>query len=232
MTKSTRSGNAEWYEKVASTQGGYVESWNSVVDGFSGEAAFAERIFSLLTPTMRVLDAGCGSGEFTLAVAPMVAEIVGFDFAEGMIESAISNARAAGVDNAAFVHAGSRDLDATPGSFDLVYCRRGPTSILLRTELLKPGGWMVGVHSHRRDLVRERLEASGLQDVSIDEYETLERFPTLGDLARYLSRVPGNSDYLLPEQDAALRATAMEYRDGDEYVVPHYRFVWQGRQQP
>lgn len=232
MTKPSHSGNAEWYENVASAQGGYVKGWSSEVEGFSGETAFTERLISLLTPTMTVLDAGCGSGEFTLAVAPKVRKIVGFDYAKGMIEAATTNARRTAATNATFIHASSRDLDAEPASFDLIYCRRGPTSILLRTDLLKPGGWLLGVHSHRQELVSERLAASGLQDIRIDEYETTERFPSLEDLARYLSRIPGNPDYLAPAQGAALRAAAEAYREGDTYLVPHYRYVWQGRQQP
>ena len=34
MTKPSHSGNAEWYENVASAQGGYVKGWSSEVEGF------------------------------------------------------------------------------------------------------------------------------------------------------------------------------------------------------
>ncbi len=232
MSHSEGKGDKEWYESVAHSQGGYVKRWDSVVDGVSGETAFTERLNSLLTPAMTVLDAGCGSGEFTLTVAPRVERITGFDFAGGMIEAATANALAGHVGNATFLRANARDLVAAPGSFDLIYSRRGPTSILLRSDLLKPGGWMLGVHSHRQDVVRERLAASGLEDIQVDEYETTERFPRIEDLARHLSRIPGNPDYLAPERGAALRKAAEEHRDGDDYVIRHWRFIWQGRRQP
>lgn len=52
MTKPARGGNAEWYEATACAQGGYVRNWNSVGEGYSGEAAFIERLTSLLRPTL------------------------------------------------------------------------------------------------------------------------------------------------------------------------------------
>lgn len=58
----------EWYERLARRTGGYRKTWRSELLGNSGEAAFTELLFGRLDQQMRILDAGCGSGEFTLEV--------------------------------------------------------------------------------------------------------------------------------------------------------------------
>lgn len=219
----------DWYERVAARDGGYVRTWASTREGRSGEDAFEELLRSLLAPHLRVLDAGCGSGDFTLRVAPRVRHVIGFDYANGMIRAAQANLVRSGARNAAFVHASSRDLPFEPASFDLIYSRRGPTSILLRPDLLAPGGWMVGIHSSRRDVIEARLAGAGLEGIRIDEYRAQERFPALADFARFWSRMPGHPDYLAPDQAEALADLARKHQDETGLVVEEWRIVWRGR---
>jgi ubiquinone/menaquinone biosynthesis C-methylase UbiE len=78
----------------------------------------------LLSADMRILDAGCGPGREVRRVAACVpdGEVVGVDLAAGMVMSAYLAARAAGLDNTAFVQADVGDLPrAFDGQFDLVY---------------------------------------------------------------------------------------------------------------
>jgi ubiquinone/menaquinone biosynthesis C-methylase UbiE len=78
----------------------------------------------LLPPDARVLDAGCGPGRELKAVARLVpqGEVVGVDLAAGMVNSAWRAARAAGLDNTAFVQADVGELpEDFAGEFDLVY---------------------------------------------------------------------------------------------------------------
>ena len=57
---------------------------------------------TLLRPTDRLLDLGCGTGTILLELAPHVAEAHGVDLSPGMIAIASRKATAAGVENVTF----------------------------------------------------------------------------------------------------------------------------------
>ncbi len=219
----------DWYNHIALTQGGYVQTWSSTKEGRSGEDAFSERLHALLKPHQTVLDAGCGSGEFALAIASRVRYLVGFDFAKTMVEAARTNLEAAGQPNVTFLQGTARTFEYELERFDIIYSRRGPTSILLRPELLKPGGWLLGVHSGNVDIIRERLSESRLEAVKLETFEALERFPTKEDFAKFWSRMPGHPDYLSAEYADELDDLATQHRDKDGLAVSEWRVVWQAR---
>ncbi len=72
------------------------------------------------TPDMRVLDIGCGSGIYGLALASRVGEVVGIDISPKMIEAAREKACALDVRNVRFVQGDFRDMAFDEG-FDLVF---------------------------------------------------------------------------------------------------------------
>jgi SAM-dependent methyltransferase len=102
------------------------EAYDAYVRPFSTPIfAEATRVLRpLLTPDARVLDAGCGPGRELRSTARIVTtgEVVGIDLAAGMVLSAHRGARAAGLDNTAFVQSDVGELpDEFAGQFDLVY---------------------------------------------------------------------------------------------------------------
>lgn len=218
-----------WYDRIAERSGGYRKTWSSTLVGDSGEEAFVEVLWSLLRNDMHVLDAGCGSGEFTLEVAGRAGRVTGFDFSEKMIAAAERNAARARLGHVSFVHTGTGDLALAGSEFDLVYSRRGPTSILLHPEVVSRGGWMLGVHSGRLEVVKERLSASGLDKVEIEEFEALELFPTVADFAAFWSRMPGHPNYLESSNAEGLAKLIRQFESGGQLCVPQYRFVWKGQ---
>ena len=71
---------------------------------------------------MEVLDAGCGTGNYAVALAPMVKQVTGLDLSPGMLSHARAKAAARLDDPACLVfHQGSMDgLPFAPRSFDAV----------------------------------------------------------------------------------------------------------------
>jgi ubiquinone/menaquinone biosynthesis C-methylase UbiE len=80
-------------------------------------ADLAERVAAFVQPrgTERALDVGCGAGALALALAPVVAEVVGVDRVAELLEEARSRAPA----NATFVEADATRLPFADGAFDL-----------------------------------------------------------------------------------------------------------------
>ena len=107
------------------------------------------------TGARRVLDAACGTGMHSIALAQVGFETAGADLSAGMISRARENAESAGLD-IPFKAAGFGDLTAAFGSesFDALLCLGNSLPHLLTPELLfesltdfasclKPGGLIV-----------------------------------------------------------------------------------------
>jgi SAM-dependent methyltransferase len=218
----------DWYERCARRFGGYLKHWNSTVEGEDGEVAFTRWLREAIPGHPRVLDAGCGDGLYTLHMAALAEQIAGFDFAPAMIEAARRNQQAAGITNVDFRVWNAREgLPGGVGPFDLIFSRRGPTSHLAAArQVLAPGGLVAGIHTGARDVIIPRLEETGYRVVRNEEYRGLEVFPSLEDFALFLSRVPGNPDFTLPEQRAELEARAAGARTDRGYVVERRWFIW------
>lgn len=74
-------------------------------------------------PTDRVLDVGCGSGQFAVAVAPLVAHVTGADLTPAMLDKARAQQASAGLANITWLQADSTALPVEDGSFDIVVSR-------------------------------------------------------------------------------------------------------------
>src|SRR5436305_8092361 len=91
----------------------------------------------------RALDVGTGAGTLALALAPLVAEVVGVDVVSELLERARSHAP----ENVTFLEADATNLPFEPASFDLVCCRRTlhhvahpERAVSELTRVARPGG--------------------------------------------------------------------------------------------
>lgn len=116
----------------------------------SDEETYREKLRrtqAVLSPQMRVLEFGCGTGSTALEHAPHVAHVLATDIAEGMI--AIAREKGAGVGNVEFRVADLDDV-AAEGPFDAVlglnvlHVMADPKSAIAKVHgMLKPGGVFV-----------------------------------------------------------------------------------------
>src|SRR5688572_20709424 len=106
---------------------------------------------SLLQPTDRLLDLGCGTGSLVLRLAPFAAQVHGLDYSRAMVSIAREKALTLGVPNATFeVGAAGGPTSHKPASLDGITAYSllhlvSDRSAVLRDihRLLKPGGFFV-----------------------------------------------------------------------------------------
>lgn len=193
----------EWYNYIAKRNGGYRVNVPYETVGESAEDVFEQELIRLLEGKT-VLDAGCGHGEFTLKMARHARRIVGYDFADVMIQIAKRLKRELSADNADFIHtAWGEQLQFEDGYFDVVYSRRGPGSIVEQHRLLKSGGIITGIHAYpiKDGEIKERIEATGMYtDISVRIYQSaVAFFNSEADFAEFLSSSHLSPDYTLAE---------------------------------
>ena len=140
-----------------------------------GDAAVFDRFRwlkkNLRKGSLRTLDAGCGSGAFSLYAASMGNEVVGISFQEENNRTASARAELLRLQNAKFITGDLRKLDAmvgTLGLFDQIICFETIEHIkddakLLRdfARLLKPRGrvLLTAPYKHYRRLPGDSISA-------------------------------------------------------------------------
>jgi len=100
---------------------------NVILDGSDGEQEFDEELQSVARGK-KVLDVGCGPGEFTLIIARKAKSVVGIDTSQTALALAEKGLATVPIKNASFRFGDIRRLPFPGESFDLVYSRRGPAS--------------------------------------------------------------------------------------------------------
>lgn len=217
----------EWYDMIARRNGGYKSRAVYTIVGKSAEDIFEERLINMLPQFKSVMDAGCGHGEFTLRVSKYANKITGFDNSTELITIAQSLLNSNVIDNVEFIYATTKsELPFCDGQFDLIYDRRGPTSIINHNRVLSSGGTIFGIHTNV-DAVKERLFANGFVDIEIEEFnDSISFFPNEEEFAKFISDVPGNPDYTLPERKNELFAKIKENIIDGKLGIREHKYIW------
>ena len=194
-----------------------------ILDGSGGEKEFDHEILNQAR-RKKVLDVGCGPGEFTLRVARTARLVTGIDASKVALEFAGRNLARSGSKNVTFRYGNARKLPFPNNSFDLVYSRRGPASDTKRTlkeilRVLSKGGVFMEITIGERDkqnvaeifgrgqmmsfrghvsTVKKRwLEEVGFKTSTARDYIGTEVFHSLSDLIIRLKTAP-----IIPRFDA------------------------------
>jgi len=218
----------DWYNSLAIRNGGYKNNAVFTVEGVSAEDIFEQELISMLPAFNSILDAGCGHGDFTLKMSKYSKSLIGFDNSIEMMRIARSSLPHAELSNIQFVEATTKeDLPFLNEQFDLIYDRRGPTSIINHSRILRPGGTIFGIHSGALETVKERLLNNSFADIQIREFENAKyRFPDAEEFTKFLSGIPGNRDYTRPEFKEELEKKIAEHRINGRIELQEYKYIW------
>ena len=100
-----------------------------------------------------VVDAGCGEGYYTAAVAKCAASVVGFDLSKFGIDAAAKRARREGLSNALFAVAGIYSLPLADGCADGVISLFAPCAEDEFSRVLRSGGVVIAVGAGENHLM-------------------------------------------------------------------------------
>ncbi len=148
----------------------------------------------------RVLDAGCGPGRFTIALARLGAFVTALDLSRHQLELAEEKVRETGLMEAvdAFVTGDIADLSSFPdGRFDAVVCYGGALSYACElrysaaselVRVVRPGGILLVSVMSRFGAMANLVRASVLPELRDPENMHVWRVARYGDLPGFLSR--------------------------------------------
>lgn len=218
----------DWYNSLAIRNGGYRSNAIFKVEGISAEQIFEQELISMLPNLHSVLDAGCGHGDFTLKMAKHANSIIGLDNSIEMIKIARATLKETNISNLLFIDTTTKqELPFSDGQFNLIYSRRGPTSIINHSRILQSGGTIFGIHSGSLDTVKERLMNNSYKDIEIREYNDAKiKFPNRNEFAKFISGIPGNPDYTMPEYKEELEKKIEENNNDGRIEMKEYRYIW------
>ncbi|OAK73928.1 methyltransferase type 11 [Lederbergia galactosidilytica] len=133
----------EWYKQLSGQQGEYEYSWESTHTEPNGESIF-DREVAEMVQDKKVLDIGCGHGEFTNKCALRAKEMIGLDATDRFIQIGMENRKS----NVSFIVGNTKQgLPFTADTFDCAYIRKGPTSVYpYLPQVVKKGGKILALH--------------------------------------------------------------------------------------
>lgn len=195
-----------WCNQLAARTGKYEFPWRAEVEGLSAESVLTAMLTSAIDGG-RVLDVGCGHGEYTKRWATHADDVIGFDMTEGFIRTANSEKPS----NVRFVVGDTRQgLPFPDEAFDLAYTKKGPGSWYAEgNRVVRPGGSLLMLHPGDAsggggelgeafpglfgppgpavgtpilDKIEERLAASGLAGVRLTTLKEVVWLPTPDDV--------------------------------------------------
>lgn len=218
----------DWYNAIARRNGGYRTTAVFTIEGRSAEDIFEQELIDLLPNFESVLDAGCGHGDFTFKMARFSQSLIGFDNAVEMINIAKASLEETPTSNLSFVYATTKsELPFSDGQFDLIYDRRGPTSIINHSRILRSGGTIIGIHSGSLDKVKERLLANSFKKIEIREFDEARIcFPNTLEFTKFISDIPGNPDYRDEKHKKELEKKIDEHTFNGRLKITDYKYIW------
>src|SRR3990167_301657 len=139
-----------FYDKVAKKFGGYAfgsnkPKYSSEYPNGNPEEIFKEKLLKLAKTNMVCLDVGCGDGKFTFEVSKYFSSIKGIDTSRELLNIAESKKKALKTANVTFKLKNAVRTFFPNESFNIIFCRRGPSFYKEYYRLLKKGGYYLEI---------------------------------------------------------------------------------------
>lgn len=126
-----------WCKKTFADIEASIRAWDSVAGDYESDkrVTFENDSFLQLmeekipfTKDMKTLDVGCGTGNYSLAIAPRVGQAVATDFSPKMLEGGARLAKKMGINNIAFLERDWFGCDGREfeGQYDLAFAHTTP----------------------------------------------------------------------------------------------------------
>jgi len=218
----------KWYNDIAKRNNGYKSDARFIKEGLSGEDVFEKRLIKLLPNYNHVLDIGCGHGEFSLKMSKYAKHLTGGDSAVELINIANHLKKKEDIKNVDFIYFHTHEIESFEGlKFDLIYNRRGPTSIYDYKRLLSTGGMIISIHPlYALDKVKQRLTNGGFKDIKIEVFNECKLiFDSVTDFAEHISSMHMSKDYTLEINREELDKLVEKHTNNGRLSLCEERFI-------
>ncbi|KYG89450.1 methyltransferase type 11 [[Bacillus] sp. KCTC 13219] len=235
-----------WYEQLSNLQHRYEYVWRSSFTEPNGEMIFDEMVVQNIIGK-KVLDIGCGHGEFTLKCSVLAKDIVGFDVTNRFIQTGLLHTKG----NVSFITGNTKNgLPFQENEFDCAYIRKGPTSgYPSLKKIVKQGGTIFGLHPGDKtgkelpllfpnlfapttgtpilDTIKARLASSKFSNKSIETIDSFEYIQSPDDLLKLRCFGQHPSIYKILKQQNLDEITTIFEQHATEKGLPitHSRYI-------
>lgn len=245
---------ADFYDKVAKKFGGYgfggnkPKYFSEYPDG-NPEGIFKEKLLELAKTNFTALDIGCGDGKFAFEVSKHFSYINGIDRSKELLSVAESKKKALEVVNVDFNLEDASKTSFPDESFDIIFCRRGPSFYKEYHRLLKKGGYYLEIGIGEKDCVdlkkvfgrgqgygtwnKSRLNKDkseftqiGFKIIFAKSINYNEYYESIGEMDKFLQGVPIFEDFDSDKDRNYLEAYCEKFVTSKGILLPRQRVVY------
>ena len=146
---------------------------------------------------MKILDAGCGAGRYSIEFAKMGCDVTLFDISDEQLKIAKSKVDECNLSSyiSGYIQGDLVDLSAfTDESFDIIVCYGAPLSYVLEgrntvisefSRILKKGGTLVASVNNRWGVIRHLIGSQYQDFFNNPEYWFIDKVLSTGDLPKH-----------------------------------------------
>ncbi len=243
-----------FYDKVAKKYGGYAygsnkaQPLNEFPEG-SPEEVFRNKVLGLSGNDKLALDIGCGDGKFAFEIATNFKHIQGVDTSAELLKIAEGKKETLGISNVDFKLEDASKMSDADASFDIAFCRRGPSYYQEYYRLLKAAGYYLEIGIGEQDCVdikkifgrgqnygewdTSRLEKDKVEFERISfkviyakDFIYNEYYSSLEELDEFLQGVPIFEDYDSEQDSDKLKEYIQKFSTDKGIQFPRHRVVY------
>lgn len=243
-----------FYDRVAKQFGGYAYGTNkpkrtTKCPRGDPEKDFKAKLVKLSGKNVKALDVGCGDCKFAFEVSPNFKLITGIDNSKELL--AIAEKKKAALKNKKVlpVFGNAAKMAFPDKSFDVVFCRRGPSYYKEYQRVLKSSGYYSEIGIGEKDTMdlkkvfgrgqdygkwnNSRLEKDvatfkklGLKIILAKDYLYSEYYPTYESMDEFLQGVPIFEDFDSKKDRKYLEGYCQKFQTKEGIVLPRHRVVY------